>query len=85
MANNSYTMGTSGCPRAEGVHIRQTTNAHGITVMCRTAPPLMRWKQLKPGSMRACKPIVFIGKVVGIDCGVLLTRNFQCIVFIDTL
>ena len=21
-------------PRAEGVHIRQTTNAHGITVMC---------------------------------------------------
>ena len=27
-------------PRAEGVHIRQTTNAHGITVMCHIAPPL---------------------------------------------
>ena len=45
----SYTMGISGLPdmytqslraagpRAEGVHIRQTTNAHGITVI---APPL---------------------------------------------
>ena len=28
-------------PRAEGVHIRQTTNAHGITVMCHIAPPLV--------------------------------------------
>ena len=48
----SYTMGMSGLPdmytrspraagpRAEGVHIRQTTNAHGITVMCHIAPPL---------------------------------------------
>ena len=26
--------------RAEGVHIRQTTNAHGITVMCHIASPL---------------------------------------------
>ena len=42
---NSYTMGTSGLtdiytrspraagPRAEGVYIRQTTSAHGITIM----------------------------------------------------
>ena len=38
----SYTMGTSGLPdmytrggpRAEGLHIRQTTSAHGITDMC---------------------------------------------------
>ena len=42
---NSYTMGSSGLPdiytqspraagpRAEGVHIRQTTRAHGITTM----------------------------------------------------
>ena len=49
---SSYTMGMSGLPdmytqnlraagpRAEGVHIRQTTNAHGITVMCHIAPPL---------------------------------------------
>ena len=47
----SYTMGMGGLPdmctrglraagpRAEGVHIRQTTNAHGITVMCHMAPP----------------------------------------------
>ena len=28
-------------PRASGVHIRQTTNAHGITVMCHIAPPLV--------------------------------------------
>ena len=47
-----YTMGMSGLldmytrslrvagPRAEGVHIRQTTNAHGITVMCHIALPL---------------------------------------------
>ena len=82
-------MGTSGLPgmytrspRAEGVRIRQTTSAHGITVMCHTAPPLASWKQLKPGGMQGCKPIVFIGKVVEIDCGFLLTRNFQCIVFI---
>ena len=42
---NSYTMGTSGLPdiytrspraagpRAEGVYIRQTTSAYGITIM----------------------------------------------------
>ena len=37
---NSYTMGTSGLPdiytqspRAEGVYIRRTTSAHGITTM----------------------------------------------------
>ena len=42
---NSYTMGTSGLPdiytrspraagpRAEGVYIRRTTSAHGITIM----------------------------------------------------
>ena len=85
----SYTMGMSGLPdmytrspRAEGVHIRQTTNAHGITVMCHIAPPLANWNQLKPGSMQACNPIVFIGKVVRIDCGFSLTVNFQCITFI---
>ena len=27
-------------PWVLGVHIRQTTNAHGITVMCYIAPPL---------------------------------------------
>ena len=43
----SYTMGMSGLPdmytrspRAAGVHIRQTMNAHGITVMSHIAPPL---------------------------------------------
>ena len=37
---SSYTMGTSGLPdiytqrlRAEGVYIRQTTSAHGITII----------------------------------------------------
>ena len=44
-------------------------------------PPLVSWKQLKPGSMQVCKPIVFIGKVVGIDCGFSLTGNFHCITF----
>ena len=39
---------------------------------------------LPPGKLEACKSIVSIGirKVVGVDCGILLTRNFQCIVFI---
>ena len=27
-------------PRVEGVHIRQTTNARGITVMCHNSPSL---------------------------------------------
>ena len=46
--HSSYTMGTSGLPdiytrslraagpRAEGVYIRQTTCAHGITIKCQT-------------------------------------------------
>ena len=34
-------------PRAEVVHIRQTTNAHGITVKCLTAPP--------PGELEAAQ------------------------------
>ena len=39
-------MGMSGLPdsyvhlRVEGVHIRQTTDKHGITVMYHIAPPL---------------------------------------------
>ena len=66
-------------PRASGVHIRQTTNAHGITVMYHIAHPLVNWNQLKPWSMQVHNPIVFIGKVVGIDCGFPLTGNFQCI------
>ena len=78
-----YTMGMSGLPdmytrsprvpRASGVHIRQTTNAHGITVMYHIPTPLANWNQLKPGSIQVCNPIVFIGKVVGIDCGFSLT------------
>ena len=56
-------------PRVEGVHIRQTTNAHGITVMYHIAPPLENWNQLKPENMQVCNFIVFIGKIVGIDCG----------------
>ena len=54
-------------------------NAHGITVMCHIAPPLVSLKQLKPGSVQVCQSIVFIGKVIGIDCGFLLTGNFQYI------
>jgi len=50
--------------------------------MCHIAPPLANWNQLKPGSMQVCNPIVFIGKVVRIDCGFSLTVNFQCITFI---
>ena len=46
MAHNSYTMCIRGLPdmytlspracgpRASGVHIRQTTHAHGITITC---------------------------------------------------
>ena len=87
----SYIMGMSGLsdmytrigPRALGVHIRQTMNAHVITVMYHIAPPLTNWKQLKPGNMQVCKPIVFIGKVVGIDFGFSLIGNFQCITFIQ--
>ena len=72
----SYTMGMSGLPdmytrsmraagpRAEGVHIRQTTNTHGIIIlMHHIAPPLENWNQLKQGSMQVCNPIVFIGKI----------------------
>ena len=83
---SSYTMGMSGLPnmytqspRAEGVHIRQTTNAHGITVRYHIAPSLANRNRLKPESMQVCNPIVFIGKVVGIGCGFSLTGNFQCI------
>ena len=36
-------------PRAEGVHIRQTTNAHGITVMCHNSPSP---GELKPAQAR---------------------------------
>ena len=51
-----YTMGMGGLPdmytrgpraagpRDEGVHIRQTTNAHAINVMCHTTPPLVSWR-----------------------------------------
>ena len=67
-------------PRAEGAHIRQTMNAHSITAII--SPPLANWNQLKPGSMQVCNPIVFMGKVVEIDCEFLLTGNFQCITFI---
>ena len=41
-----------------------------------------------PGEQKAAqarkpyKPIVFIGKVVGNDCGFSFTVNFQCITFI---
>ena len=72
-------------PQALGVHIRQTTNAHSITVMCHIASPLVSWKQLKPEIVQVYKSIVFIGKVIGIDCGFSLTGNFQCITFIHTL
>ena len=46
MAHNSYTMSTRGLPdmytlsplacgpRASGIHIRQTTRVHGITIRC---------------------------------------------------
>ena len=46
MAHNSYTMSTRGLPdmytlspracgpRASGVHIRQSTRVHGITITC---------------------------------------------------
>ena len=50
---NSYTMGTSGLPdiytqRPEGVYIRQTTSAHGITniyqLMCgQTSTIIASW------------------------------------------
>ena len=72
-------------PRAaglEGVNIRQTTNAHGITVMYHIAPPLANWNYLKPGSMQVSNLILFIGNVVGIDCVFSLTEKFQCITFI---
>ena len=69
-----YTLTPQACsPQASGVHIRQAMNAHGISVMYHIAPPLANWNQLKPGSMQLCNPIVFIGKVVGIDCGFSLT------------
>ena len=75
----SYTMGMSGLPDMYTRGPRQTANAHGITVICHTAPPLASWKQLKPGTMEVCKPIAFIGKVVGIDCGFLLMdTHFNC-------
>ena len=78
-------MGMSGLPPracgpwALGIHIRQTTNAHGITVMYHIATPLANWNQLKPGGMQVCNPIVSIGKVVGIDCGFSLTRTFSAL------
>ena len=64
-------MGMGGLPNmctqglmAEGVHIRQASNAHtyahmhGINVMCHIAPPL--------ASSQVCKPIVFIGRLFGL-------------------
>ena len=49
MAHNSYTMCIRGLPdmytlspRASGVHIRQTTHAHGITITY-FAPQLLVW------------------------------------------
>ena len=44
---NMYTRSPG--PRAEGVHIRQTINAHGITAMYHIAPPLVS------SSQEACK------------------------------
>ena len=38
-------------PRAEGVHIRQTMNPNGKTVIYHIAPALANWNQLKPGSI----------------------------------
>ena len=37
-------------PRAEGVHTRQTMNAHGITVMCQPYSPSP--DKLKPAQAR---------------------------------
>ena len=48
---------------------------------CYVAPPLKSWKQLKPGSVESCKPIVFLGKLVGIDYGFSLAEDFQCVIF----
>ena len=53
-------------------------NAHGKTVMYHIAP-LVSWKQLKPGIMQVSKPIVFIGKIVGIDCGFSLIGTFSAL------
>ena len=58
----SYTMGTSGLsdmytrslraagPRAEGVYIRQTTSAHGITDMCHGSS---HWQMLSSSSQKS--------------------------------
>ena len=51
-----------------------------ITVMYHIVPP---WQTGSSISQEAS--IVFIGKVVGIDCGFSLTGNFQCITIISGL
>jgi len=62
------------------VHLKP--EGRGCTYQANHEYTLANWNQLKPGSMQVCNPIVFIGKVVRIDCGFSLTVNFQCITFI---
>ena len=72
-----YTQGPRATgPRAEGIHIRQTTNLYGITGMCHIAPHLATWK---PRCEQFCKLIncIFIGKDFGINCGFSLTETFN--------
>ena len=58
-----YTFSPRACvPQASGVHTYQAN--HECTWYNSYVPyslPLVSWKQLKPGSMQVCKPIVFIG------------------------
>ena len=73
-----YTQSLRACgPWALDVHIGQTTNAHGITVMCHNTPGEQEagvlWSSSQ--SVQVCKLTVFIGTVAGNDCGFSLTGS----------
>ena len=81
---NSCNMGTGGLPdmytrgpRAEGVHIRQTTSAHVTTDMCH-AINHGKHKFLTPHTIPSLT-YIYMDTLNGFDCGILLCHYLYVI------